>query len=354
MILLSVLLHLVLLWILPGPSFVVPTQDDPDEPMKLGLQTIREPDRQEDPRESEAPSVNPSSSSRDSADEPESTPSETDPSTESARSETTRTPPPEPASGSPEDESEEENREPTSPPQSQPDPDERGPTDRQPDQAETGDEPVPSGSSGPTDGSPPESEESTEPEDTPEFLRKGTSFPTDMAENEQGSGGKQTGPRESSVQESVQRYRTVETVRASDTRSLEVVLSDTQSGDQSDTTPVEVPRITVNQDAPESPATEEPRPSSRPVSPRRPTVDRKILKQPLPEVPDWLERTGEDVRVVLRYAIDREGNVSSIDVLGSSGYPALDDRSIERLGAWKYEAGTPVNEALTVFEFRLE
>jgi TonB family protein len=175
-----------------------------------------------------------------------------------------------------------------------------------------------------------------------------------MTENEQDPGVTPTDPPQASVQETVQRYRTVETVRASDTNSLEVVLSDTQSGDQSGTTPVEVPRITVDQDAPESPSTETPRPSSQPVSPRRPTVDRKVLKQPLPEVPNWLERTGEDVRVVLRYAIDREGNVSSIDVLGSSGYPALDDRSIERLGAWKYEPGTPVNEALTVFEFRLK
>ncbi len=221
---------------------------------------------------------------------------------------------------------------------------------------QSGDEPVPSTSEQVQQET---SEDTVESESDggfdSDFLRKETSLSGEKRiSSEQKLPGKSTQGQATSVREDYRRYRAVETVRSSDTESLRIVLSDTVSGSGSGTTAVEVPSITVDREAPDRERIEEKVPASTPLSSRSLTVDREALEQPLPEVPGWLERTGQDVRVILRYNIGRQGNVNEVDVLGSSGYPELDDRSIDRLGNWQYEPGPPVRNAITIFEFRLE
>lgn len=321
--------------------------------MRLGLQTIRESDPPETP-EADGGSANPSEATPPSQTTGPSEPESEQRPVDKSNVESEKQPPDSP----PESDDETEQTSETEQPEESSEEPSRSPSksEAELDPEESGDEPVAPASDQETEEPSREGEESeTQEKSTSDLLRKGTSFSSEsragQGQNvEEGSSSGET----PSVGESFQRYRTVETVQNSDTQSMRIVLSDTGIGSGGETTAVEVPSITVDREAPDRENVEEESPASSPMSPRQSSVAREALQQPLPEVPEWLERTGQDVRVILQFDIDRKGNVTDIEVLGSSGYPELDDRSIDRLGEWNYEPGTPVRDALTVFEFRLE
>jgi TonB family protein len=341
------------LLILPGPIFDVPDRNESEDPMRLGLQTIRKSEPSEAPETdqgSDEPSealrtsqpTGPSepeseqSSSDESEAEPEEQPSESSPGSDEKAEQTRET-------ERPKESSEELSR----PPSNQ---------ENEPTPEESGDEPVFPPSDQETDKTSDHGGKSESRDDpTTDLLKKKTSFSSDIPEGwEQNSGGEASARERTSVGEDFRRYRAVETVESSDTQSMKIVLSDTGTGSEGETTSVEVPSITVDREAPDRETVEEESPASGPVAPWQSSVDREVIEQPLPEVPEWLERTGQDVRIILQYDINREGNLMDIVILTSSGYPELDDRSVDRLSEWKYEPGPPVRDALTVFEFRLE
>ena len=59
-------------------------------------------------------------------------------------------------------------------------------------------------------------------------------------------------------------------------------------------------------------------------------------KNPHPTYPLIARKKGWEGRVLIQAEIDREGNVSEIKVLESSGFQVLDDASLETLKKWKF------------------
>ena len=59
-------------------------------------------------------------------------------------------------------------------------------------------------------------------------------------------------------------------------------------------------------------------------------------KNPHPAYPLIARKKGWEGRVLIQAEIDREGNVSKIKVLESSGYKVLDNSSLETLKKWKF------------------
>ncbi len=59
-------------------------------------------------------------------------------------------------------------------------------------------------------------------------------------------------------------------------------------------------------------------------------------KNPHPSYPLIARKKGWEGRVIIQAKIDREGNVSEIKVLESSGFKVLDNASLETLKKWKF------------------
>ena len=59
-------------------------------------------------------------------------------------------------------------------------------------------------------------------------------------------------------------------------------------------------------------------------------------KNPHPSYPLIARKKGWEGRVIIQAEIDREGNVSEIKVLESSGFEVLDNASLETLKKWKF------------------
>ena len=59
-------------------------------------------------------------------------------------------------------------------------------------------------------------------------------------------------------------------------------------------------------------------------------------KNPHPTYPLIARKKGWEGRVLIQAEIDREGNVSEIKVLESSGFNVLDNASLETLKKWKF------------------
>ena len=59
-------------------------------------------------------------------------------------------------------------------------------------------------------------------------------------------------------------------------------------------------------------------------------------KNPHPTYPLIARKKGWEGRVIIKAKIDREGNVSEIKVLESSGFKVLDNASLETLKKWKF------------------
>ncbi len=80
---------------------------------------------------------------------------------------------------------------------------------------------------------------------------------------------------------------------------------------------------------------------------------RRVLHQPLPTVPPWLEKSGEEVRVVVLYTINGDGSIESMEIHTSSGYPSLDERVLNKVGQWRFEEGPDGEKRAVVFRFEL-
>ena len=59
-------------------------------------------------------------------------------------------------------------------------------------------------------------------------------------------------------------------------------------------------------------------------------------KNPHPTYPLIARKKGWEGRVIIQAEIDREGNVSEIKVIESSGFKVLDNASLETLKKWKF------------------
>ncbi len=81
--------------------------------------------------------------------------------------------------------------------------------------------------------------------------------------------------------------------------------------------------------------------------------DRKLLRNPLPAIPGWLAKTGQNVRLVVSYTIVPDGSVESVKILTSSGYPDLDSLVVNKLEKWKYEEGNKSEERKLEIYFKL-
>ena len=80
---------------------------------------------------------------------------------------------------------------------------------------------------------------------------------------------------------------------------------------------------------------------------------------PKPAYPPAARRAREEGNVLLRLNIDKDGTVSSVTVIGSSGYSDLDDAALQELKEWRYSParkdGIPVVSFKDVrLRFRLD
>jgi protein TonB len=72
-----------------------------------------------------------------------------------------------------------------------------------------------------------------------------------------------------------------------------------------------------------------------------------------PLYPPGSERRGEQGTVVLRIRVDALGHATQVDVIESSGYPALDAAARARLATWRFrpgqrEDGTPAPDVIEI------
>tara|TARA_B100000242_G_scaffold101863_1_gene70173 strand:- start:64 stop:780 length:717 start_codon:yes stop_codon:yes gene_type:complete len=70
-------------------------------------------------------------------------------------------------------------------------------------------------------------------------------------------------------------------------------------------------------------------------------------KNPHPTYPLIARKKGWEGRVIINAKIDREGNVSEIKVLESSGFKVLDNASLETLKKWKFTPAKIGNKFVT-------
>ncbi len=79
---------------------------------------------------------------------------------------------------------------------------------------------------------------------------------------------------------------------------------------------------------------------SRVQDPERIVTQAQPGKGNLPPLyPRESERRGEQGTVVLRVRVDAAGNATQVDVIESSGYPALDAAARARLATWRFQPG---------------
>jgi TonB family protein len=81
---------------------------------------------------------------------------------------------------------------------------------------------------------------------------------------------------------------------------------------------------------------------------------REPVNRPYPEMPDWLEEKGEEVRIVVEYWINREGYVEEMSILQSSGHRELDAEVLDAMSRWRYTPGSAIVRQVAVFNFVLK
>lgn len=117
--------------------------------------------------------------------------------------------------------------------------------------------------------------------------------------------------------------------------------------------PVQAPTYTLDDRQFESTAAQPEEPLERDRN-RSTEGGREAINQPLPTLPDWLERTGESVKVILQFTVEPSGEVDSVAKLNSSGYIRLDNLSIKTVKNWRYESAETKTIKVTVFRFVLK
>ncbi len=81
---------------------------------------------------------------------------------------------------------------------------------------------------------------------------------------------------------------------------------------------------------------------------------REPVNRPYPEMPDWLEERGEEVRIVVEYWINREGYLEEMSILQSSGHRELDGEVLNVMSRWRYTPGSAIVRQVAVFNFVLK
>ncbi len=84
-----------------------------------------------------------------------------------------------------------------------------------------------------------------------------------------------------------------------------------------------------------------------------------VKKSATPQYPESLRKSGSEGRVILQGIVEKDGSVSHIRVLKSSGYPAMDDAAIEAFQQFEFSPGKVDNEPVRTqvvvpFQFRLK
>ncbi|MFB6345356.1 MAG: TonB family protein [bacterium] len=178
---------------------------------------------------------------------------------------------------------------------------------------------------------------------SPQF-RSGSSSEGRSRTNEQQSKPKTT------INESVESYEIVRDQPRETTNHRRLVIREPDE-QRPDTKQIDVPVMNISRSPADTTAISPSSPQT-PESTYSRNDPRKPLFNPLPQVPEWLEKTGQDARIILQYRINPNGNVDSVTVLNSSGYPELDSLAAEKLRQWKFESGTE-QRRLVVFRFNL-
>ena len=88
---------------------------------------------------------------------------------------------------------------------------------------------------------------------------------------------------------------------------------------------------------------------------KKPVVKNSVA----PEYPESLQQSGTDGRVILQGIVEKDGTVSNIRVLKSSGHEAMDNAAIEAFQQFLFEPGEvngePVRTKVVVpFQFRVK
>jgi TonB family protein len=342
----SLILHAALLLIIPAPTFDPPDEQEPE--------TLRVSFLQEQPRET-------------GEDEPEREPSETTVRTGSSKSPSDQSPEPEQAE--PEDvnvdetlssdQNKEQPSEAESPPQKEP---AASSQKSQESSDETDPKPSPESpttSEGVTEKEPEDQSAKNSQQDKSENNPLESSGFFDKREQTFRSRSTESSPPQDSTrsrsviadnqeQKKVRVNRTQEiTESAPDTVTINTPTDTSQLNDTDS-----VPAYTIARRPPEPVQTDENDGQSY-HQPNLPGGGRKILSQPLPTVPEWLEETGEEVQVVVRYSINSTGDVISISLIRSSAYPELDRRVMAKIEQWKFEAGKESQQKMVAFRFVL-
>lgn len=67
-----------------------------------------------------------------------------------------------------------------------------------------------------------------------------------------------------------------------------------------------------------------------------PLSQRKLIKSFVPDYPDWAKAQNIEADVAIRFTVSPAGDVVSMKVQRTSGYPALDKSAMEELKKWKF------------------
>lgn len=182
----------------------------------------------------------------------------------------------------------------------------------------------------------------------PSLLKRGGNFPRLASANEPPGGS----PDESSLAEMPTPKYDVEVAETpTDTGSWNLKIREPSAPDEPAPRREVTFRMNLSEETEEVRMEDYVRPKADPSARRGPS--RKILHRPLPEMPRWLERTGEEVRVSVHFRINTGGGVESMEILSSSGYSALDDRVLQAVRRWRYEPGEGAEDHVVLFKFEL-
>lgn len=333
----SLLLHLVFLWFLPRPNFRTPAETEVKS-VRLRFEKTKS-DRRPEKRRSE-----PVAETNERVTQPSASRNQE---SENGNNQNDQESVEEPESS----------RENPSPPESE---SEQSPSDGVSQETSDGPDPTIQRSKAVTpEPDATETKDSTEtskPQQDYELLRRDNRFRSRTGDSSSDGTSRTTnGANQTVVDEAIDPYQVVEPRdetrdSESDTRRKIVIREPDSTVD--DTTHISAPVMTIAETEAEAPPLQ-PIADGTPRESKPRQSDRRVLQNPLPEAPEWLEKTGRDVRVILQYVIDPDGNVVNVTVTNSSGFPELDSLVTRKLKRWKFEPGDRSERRLIVFRFNL-
>ena len=87
-----------------------------------------------------------------------------------------------------------------------------------------------------------------------------------------------------------------------------------------------------------------------------PAGSRRLLKRTIPTSPDWVSQRGLDLSVQVKFQVQSDGGVKPGAVIKkTSGFPEIDQRAVEALKRWRFDAATggasPETWGIVTFRF---